>query len=71
MTDELLERIDKRLEAIEKHLGMLDTTLTNHISFVEKTYNVLRTPLTFMTNKVNSLLCIRSRKSLPDIHSNE
>lgn len=67
---DLLERIDRRLEAIEKHLGLIDETLTTHISFIEKTYNVLKTPLTFVTNKVNSLLCQRGApRTLPSISS--
>jgi hypothetical protein len=70
--DDVLESIDKRLAAIEKKLGIIDDTLNTHISFIERTYSVLRTPLSFVTNKVNSLLCIRGQpKTLPSIQVNE
>jgi hypothetical protein len=64
MEDELtLKLIEKRLEAIEKHLGILNQNLSGHISFIEKTYKVLRTPLSFMTHKVNALLGRRGASS--------
>ena len=61
-----LERIEKRLEAIENHLGILDEHLSGHISFIEKTYEILRSPLSFVTHKVNALLGRRGA-SLPSI----
>ena len=62
-----LDRIEKRLEAIEKHLGILDENLSGHILFIEKTYEILRSPLSFVTHKVNVLLGRRGAASLPPI----
>jgi hypothetical protein len=70
--EETLQRIEKRLEAIEKHLGILDENLSHHISFIERTYDVLRSPLSYVTQKVNCLLGRRgAQSSLPAIsHDN-
>jgi len=45
---ESIQNIEKRLDKIEK----TSTKMSNHINFVEKTYNILRLPLTWLKNKV-------------------
>jgi hypothetical protein len=70
--DEILETlhdINKRLENIEKHMGILEkdcSKMSEHIRFVEKTYDMLRGPLGYLKNKVDYLTGA-SRVELPPI----
>jgi CTP-dependent riboflavin kinase len=53
---EILKNIEKRLETIEEHLGIVKedcSKMGKHIHFVEKTYNVLRQPLNYVTRMIN------------------
>ena len=70
--------MEQRLEIIEQRLGNIETLLkqlvekngnieekiTTHIEFIEATYNVLKSPLEFVTNRIEYF---RSPKTLPDI----
>ena len=64
MEDTLL-RIEKRLDAIEKHVGLVEQKLSCHITFIEATYNVLRSPLNFITNRVGYLMGRSAVQELP------
>jgi len=53
---ETLKNIEKRLETIERHLGIVKedcSKMGKHIDFVEKTYTVLRQPLNYVTRLIN------------------
>jgi archaellum component FlaC len=66
---ELLKNIEKRLEVIEQHLGIVKedcSKMGNHIDFIEKTYNVLRQPLNYVTRIINS-----KNNELPQIKNND
>ena len=55
--EEKLESIDKRLEQIEKYLGIVQedcSKMSNHIDFVQNIYCILRKPIKyfFYTDKL-------------------
>ena len=71
MESEILKTIEKRLDNIESLLnqlleknGNVEEKITSHIDFIESTYNVLKSPLEFVTNRIE---CFRNPKQLPDI----
>ena len=64
--EDTLKRIDERLERIESHLGLLEKNLSNHITFIEKTYKVLRAPLNFISNRVNCIMGRSAPQELED-----
>ena len=67
---EKLESIEKRLESIENVLGVLKkdcSKMQDHITFIEKTYSLVRVPLNFIKNKVEFMMTMNSSPSLPEI----
>ena len=64
---ELLQRIEKRLESIEDHLGIMKkdcSKMGEHIHFVERVYSVLRKPLCYIiTRKTDQLPSIKNDDS--------
>jgi len=69
MERELLIEIIHRLEKIEERLGIIEkdcSTMSNHISFVEKTYKAVKFPLEYVKNKIE-LLAGAERTPLPVI----
>ena len=63
---EILKDIQLQMRAIESKIDALNKTSTNveedchqmrnHINFVENTYKVVRTPLNYITNKLNNFI---------------
>jgi len=73
---EILKNIEKRLEIIEVHLGIVKedcSKMGNHIDFIEKTYNVLRQPLNYVTRMINckNNNFATQNNELPQIKNNE
>jgi len=76
---EILNKIEIRLENIEDEIKLFKQESANvktscnkmdqHIDFIEGTYNVLRTPLNYITNKVNYLIGSSTSKELPQIEN--
>jgi archaellum component FlaC len=69
MDRELLKDIVSRLERIEERLDTIQkdcSSMSSHISFVEKTYNAVKFPLEYLKNKVE-LLAGSERTPLPVI----
>jgi hypothetical protein len=69
MERELLKEIIHRLDKIEERLGIIEkdcSTMSNHISFVEKTYKAVKFPLEYVKNKIE-LLAGAERTPLPVI----
>jgi hypothetical protein len=65
---EVLKNIEKRLETIEEHLGIVKkdcSKMGKHIDFVEKTYTLLRQPLNYVTRMINY-----KSNELPQIKNN-
>ena len=63
-TIEILKSIEKRLDVIENHLGIVKTDCSKmgeHIQFVENTYQILRTPLNYIMGRVPC----KSKEQLP------
>ena len=61
---EILKDIQQQMNVIESKIDALNKTSTNveqdcqqmrnHIYFIESTYNIVRTPLNYITNKINT-----------------
>ena len=52
---QLLKNIEKRLDSIEEHIGIVGkdcSKINDHITFVETTYNTLRKPFNYFAKKV-------------------
>jgi hypothetical protein len=67
--EEELKNISRRLDRIEAHLAVIQkdcSTMSNHISFVEKTYRAVKFPLEYVKNKIE-LLAGAERTPLPVI----
>jgi prefoldin subunit 5 len=58
---EALKRIEKRLDKLEQQ----SEKMSNHINFVQKTYNLVRVPLNYIKNKFD-----RTYSELPTIENN-
>ena len=51
----ILKSMEKRLDVIENHLGIVKTDCSKmgeHIQFVENTYQILRTPINYIMGRV-------------------
>jgi len=62
----ILKGIEKRLDTIENHLGIVKTDCSKmgeHIQFVENTYQILRTPLNYIMGRVPC----KSNEQLPQL----
>jgi hypothetical protein len=53
--DIIEEKLDRMLQMLEENKRVQDK-LEQHIGFIEKTYEQLHTPLTFMKNSVMRLI---------------
>lgn len=63
---EMLQKINEKLEIIDSKIDKLSLktedvekscdVMRGHIQFVESTYNVVRKPLNYLTNRINSML---------------
>ena len=58
---ESLRRIEKRLDKLEQQ----SEKMSNHINFVQKTYNLVRAPLSYIKSKFD-----RTYTELPAIENN-
>jgi len=70
---ESLKNIESRLTLIEQTLNKNTTKMESHIDFIENTYNVVRTPLNYIKNKVECIMGNSSatkQKDLPQIKNN-
>jgi len=70
---ESLKNIESRLTVIEQTLNKNTTKMESHIDFIENTYNVVRTPLNYIKNKVECIMGNSSatkQKDLPQIKNN-
>jgi archaellum component FlaC len=60
-----LRQVMLEIENLSKKVDVLQTTcarMDNHVSFVEKTYTTLRTPLEYIRSKFSS-----SKEHLPEL----
>jgi predicted nucleic acid-binding Zn-ribbon protein len=60
-----LKQVISEIEKLSKKIDVLQTTcarMDNHVSFVEKTYTTLRTPLEFIRSKFSS-----NNEQLPEL----
>jgi hypothetical protein len=60
-----VQSIEKRLDVIEKNTLKMD----RHINFVEKTYNVVRLPLSWLKSKVEYVAGAPRYEELPPIEN--
>tara|TARA_B100001094_G_C17709623_1_gene566656 strand:+ start:125 stop:337 length:213 start_codon:yes stop_codon:yes gene_type:complete len=59
MEEDKLDIILKKLENIEKKLGIVEEScegMDNHIKFIEGAYNTLRSPLDYIVNRIRPLI---------------
>ena len=61
MAEKELIEIKNRLERIEKICERMD----KHISFIDRVYDSVERPLSFMKNRVENFLNINNEKKLP------
>ena len=64
--NDILKVINEKLDIIDSKLDLLNKKTENvekdcdqmrgHIQFVESTYNVVRKPLNYLTNRINCML---------------
>lgn len=67
---EQFERINRTLIELIEIVGKLDgscSKMDDHINFVETTYDTLRSPLDYLTNRINRLRGVNEQKQLPNI----
>lgn len=67
-----LEMIEKKIDLIIEKQNINDMNckkMSEHIDFVENTYNVLREPLNYIKNKFDSITGA-NYKELPDLNNN-
>jgi len=60
---ESIKRIETNLEKMSK----VHEKLSDHINFVESTYDTLRSPLSFVTTQINRLIGTDDHRELPRI----
>lgn len=60
---EILKDIQQQMNVIESKIDALSINveqdcqqMKNHINFIESTYNIVRTPLNYITNKINTFI---------------
>ena len=59
MINEKLEIIDSKIDKLSKKTDEVEKScdvMRVHIQFVESTYNVVRKPLNYLTNRINTML---------------
>ncbi len=61
-----LQHIERRLEKLEKD----SSKMSDHINFIQKTYNIVRVPLSYLKNKVEHLMGSHTASELPVIQNN-
>ena len=61
MAEKELIEIKNRLERIEKMCERMD----RHISFIDRVYDSVERPLSYMKNRVENFLNINNEKKLP------
>ena len=74
---EMLKDMKQQMQTIENKIDELNTKSTNveqdlrnHIYFIESTYKIVRTPLNYITNKINNLIhTSRETSELPMIEN--
>ena len=70
--DEKLDYLINKILSIELDIAEIKISqerILNHITFVEKTYNVIRTPLNFIKNKIENMSGNKNLNELPLIDS--
>ncbi len=68
-----LDEINKRLEAIEAKLNIINdstSNMDNHIQFVEDVYDKIKQPLSYAANKINYYIGSNSAE-LPQLASSD
>jgi len=64
-----LKNIESRLSVIENRLNVIELSnskMNDHIVFVEKTYDLVRTPLGYLKNKIEFMMGA-TQLELPEI----
>lgn len=54
-----IQTIENKIDALNKKSTNVEQDcqqMRNHIYFIETTYNIVRTPLNYITNKINTLI---------------
>jgi archaellum component FlaC len=73
--DKRIEGMDKRLDIIEKKTEGIKqgcSKMEDHIDFIQHTYNIVRRPLNYITNKVECIMGSSTNNSnLPEIKNND
>ena len=67
---ESLKNIDLRLSVIENRLNVIEngnSKMNDHILFIEKTYDMVRTPLGYLKNKIEFMMGTSQQLELPAI----
>ena len=66
-----LEKVEEQLKILIQKIDNLNTScsrMDNHIDFVEKTYDVLRSPLNLLTNMTSSFYGqVEDNNNLPEL----
>jgi archaellum component FlaC len=72
---EMLKNIEERLSSIESNLGIVIdknkkvgedcSKMREHINFVENTYSLIRTPLSYIKNKIEFVMGSKPASDLP------
>ena len=66
---ERLKNLDQKIDSILELLQNQQRTqkkLEEHIDFVESTYDILKSPLNFVKDRINSFTGSTTRRQLPD-----
>jgi archaellum component FlaC len=74
MNEDKLDKIIQSIQSIEKRLDVIENNtlkMDRHINFVEKTYNVVRLPLSWLKSKVEYVAGSPKYEELPQIENVE
>ena len=69
--DILEKKIDKLISIFEKDISESCTKMSGHIDFVENVYDTVKSPLTYICNKVNYITGNEDVVALEDINNEE
>ena len=69
--DILEKKIDKLISIFEKDISESCSKMSGHIDFVENVYDTVKSPLTYICNKVNYITGNEDVVALEDINNEE
>ena len=69
--DILEKKIDKLISIFEKDISESCSKMSGHIDFVENVYDIVKSPLTYICNKVNYITGNEDVVALEDINNEE